>query len=40
MLEEMYAHFNMPAPGFGIQLAYNQTEYPELLTVARDGDAC
>jgi len=39
MLEEMYVYFNMPAPAFGIQLVYNQTEYPELVTVVRDGDA-
>jgi len=39
MLEEMYVYFNMPEPGFGIQLVYNNTEYPELVTVVRDGDA-
>jgi hypothetical protein len=39
MLEEMYVYFNMPAPAFGIQLVYNQTEYPELVTVVREGDA-
>ena len=39
MLEEMYVYFNMPAPAFGIQLVYNHTEYPELVTVVRDGDA-
>jgi len=39
MLEEMYVYFNMPAPAFGIQLVYNQTDYPELVTVVRDGDA-
>jgi 5-deoxy-glucuronate isomerase len=39
MLEEMYVYFNMPAPAFGVQLVYNQTEYPELVTVVRDGDA-
>ena len=32
MLEEMYAYFNMPAPAFGIQHAYNQTEYPERIS--------
>jgi 5-deoxy-glucuronate isomerase len=26
-------------PAFGIQLVYNDTEYPELVTVVRDGDA-
>jgi len=39
MLEEMYVYFNMPAPAFGIQMVYNETEYPELVTVVRDGDA-
>jgi 5-deoxy-glucuronate isomerase len=35
MLEEMYVYFNMPDPAFGIQLVYNNTEYPELVTVVR-----
>ena len=39
MLEEIYVFFNMPEPAFGIQLVYNNTEYPELVTVVRDGDA-
>ena len=39
MLEEMYVYFDMPEPAFGIQLVYNNTEYPELVTVVRDGDA-
>jgi 5-deoxy-glucuronate isomerase len=39
MLEEIYVYFNMPDPAFGIQLVYNNTEYPELVTVVRDGDA-
>lgn len=39
MLEEMYVYFNMPSPAFGIQLVYNRTDYPELVTVVRDGDA-
>jgi len=39
MLEEMYVYFAMPEPAYGIQLVYNNTEYPELLTVVRDGDA-
>jgi 5-deoxy-glucuronate isomerase len=39
MLEEMYVYFDMPAPAYGIQLVYNNTEYPELVTVVRDGDA-
>jgi 5-deoxy-glucuronate isomerase len=39
MLEEIYVYFNMPDPAFGIQLVYNNTDYPELVTVVRDGDA-
>ncbi|HEY6290406.1 MAG TPA: 5-deoxy-glucuronate isomerase [Terriglobia bacterium] len=39
MLEEMYVYFDMPAPAYGIQLVYNNTEYPELVTVVREGDA-
>jgi 5-deoxy-glucuronate isomerase len=39
MLEEMYVYFDMPAPAFGLQLVYNQTDYPELITAVRDGDA-
>ena len=39
MLEEMYVYFNMPEPAFGIQMVYNDTQYPELVTVVRDGDA-
>ena len=39
MLEEMYVYFDMPEPAFGIQLVYNNTEYPELVTVVREGDA-
>jgi len=39
MLEEMYVYFDMPEPGYGIQLVYNNTQYPELVTVVRDGDA-
>jgi len=39
MLEEMYVYFDMPEPAFGIQLVYNDTNYPELVTVVREGDA-
>jgi 5-deoxy-glucuronate isomerase len=39
MLEEMYVYFDMPEPAFGLQLVYNNTEYPELVTPVRDGDA-
>jgi 5-deoxy-glucuronate isomerase len=39
MLEEMYVYFDMPAPAYGLQLVYNDTQYPELVTAVRDGDA-
>lgn len=39
MLEEMYVYFNMPEPAYGLQLVYNDTEYPELVVPVRDGDA-
>lgn len=39
MLEEMYVYFDMPSPAYGIQLVYNNTAHPELVTVVRDGDA-
>jgi 5-deoxy-glucuronate isomerase len=38
MLEEMYVYFDMPEPSYGLQLVYNNTEYPELVTAVRDGD--
>jgi 5-deoxy-glucuronate isomerase len=39
MLEEMYVYFDMPAPSYGIQMVYNNTEYPELVVPVREGDA-
>ena len=39
MLEEIYVYFDMPEPAYGIQLVYNDTKYPELVTVVREGDA-
>ena len=39
MLEEIYVYFDMPSPGYGLQLVYMNTEEPELVTVVRDGDA-
>jgi 5-deoxy-glucuronate isomerase len=39
MLEEMYVYFDMPEPAYGLQLVYNDTEYPEFVTPVRDGDA-
>jgi len=38
MLEEMYVYFDMPEPAYGLQLVYNDTHYPELVTAVRDGD--
>lgn len=38
-LEEIYVYFDMPEPAYGIQLVYNNMEYPELITAVRDGDA-
>jgi 5-deoxy-glucuronate isomerase len=38
-LGEMYVYFNMPDPAFGIQLVYNNTGSPELVTVVRNGNA-
>jgi 5-deoxy-glucuronate isomerase len=29
----------MPEPSFGIQMVYNDTQDPELVTAVRDGDA-
>lgn len=39
LLEEMYVYFDMPAPAFGLQLVYNDTDYPELIVPVREGDA-
>lgn len=39
LLEEMYVYIDMPAPAYGIQLVYDDTQNPELVTVVRDGDA-
>lgn len=39
MLEELYVFYDMPAPAFGIQLVYSNTEEPEFVGVVRDGDA-
>jgi 5-deoxy-glucuronate isomerase len=39
MLEEMYVYFDMPEPAYGLQLVYNDTQYPEFVTPVRDGDA-
>ncbi len=38
MLEEAYLYIDMPEPGWGLQLVYNDPRRPELVTVVRDGD--
>jgi 5-deoxy-glucuronate isomerase len=40
MLEGVYVCFKMPEPAYGLQLVYNDTQYPELVTVVRDGVPC
>jgi 5-deoxy-glucuronate isomerase len=39
MLEEIYVYFDMPAPAYGLQMVYQNTEEPELVAVVRNGDA-
>jgi 5-deoxy-glucuronate isomerase len=39
MLEEIYIFFDMPYPAFGIQMVYQNTQQPELVTIVREGDA-
>lgn len=39
ILEELYVYYDMPAPAFGVQFVYTDTEEPEFVTVVRDGDA-
>jgi len=38
LLEEAYLYYDMPAPAFGVQLVYDDTERPEFVEVVRDGD--
>ncbi|HLA96734.1 MAG TPA: 5-deoxy-glucuronate isomerase [Pyrinomonadaceae bacterium] len=38
MLEEAYLYIDMPAPQWGIQMVYTNTEEPELVQVVREGD--
>lgn len=38
-LEEVYVYFNMPSPAFAIQLAYNNTQYPDAMFAVRENDA-
>ena len=39
MLEELYVYYDMPAPAFGIQLVYSNTDDPEFVGIVREGDA-
>jgi 5-deoxy-glucuronate isomerase len=38
MLEEAYLYIDMPDPGWGLQLVYNDPRQPELVAVVREGD--
>ncbi len=38
-LEEVYLYFDMPAPAFGIQLAYKNTGEPEMMLPVYENDA-
>ena len=38
MLEEAYLYIDMPSPGWGLQLVYNDPRDPELVAVVREGD--
>jgi 5-deoxy-glucuronate isomerase len=38
MLEEAYLYIDMPAPSFGIQLVYTNSQDPEVATIVREGD--
>ncbi len=39
LLEEVYVYYDMPPPGFGIQMVYTEPGNPEFVGVVRDGDA-
>lgn len=39
MLEELYVYVDMPHPAYAVQLVYNDTEYPEVAAIVREGDA-
>lgn len=39
MLEELYVYYDMPAPAFGVQFVYTNTDEPEFVGIVRDGDA-
>ncbi len=39
ILEELYVYYDMPAPAFGVQFVYTNTDEPEFVGIVRDGDA-
>jgi 5-deoxy-glucuronate isomerase len=38
LAEEAYLYIDMPSPGWGIQLVYNDPRNPELVAIVREGD--
>ena len=38
LAEEAYLYVDMPEPGWGLQLVYNDPRNPELVAVVREGD--
>lgn len=38
MLEEAYLYIDMPAPSWGVQFVYTDTQNPELVQVVHEGD--
>jgi len=38
LAEEAYLYIDMPTPGWGIQLVYNDPRNPELVAIVREGD--
>jgi 5-deoxy-glucuronate isomerase len=38
LAEEAYLYIDMPAPGWGIQLVYNDPRNPELVAIVKEGD--
>ena len=38
MLEEAYLYIDMPEPGWGLQLVYNDPRNPEIVAVVHEGD--
>jgi len=39
MLEELYVYFDMPAPAYGVQLVYTNSDEPDVVAIVREGDA-